>query len=68
MEYEGRSLKSQMKRADRLGAALTLILGDDELAAGEVAVKDMKTGEQTRVARADAVAHCRRAANGTPGV
>lgn len=59
MEYEGRSVKSQMKRADRLGAALALILGDDELAAGVVAVKDMKTGEQARVARAGVVAHCR---------
>ena len=33
MEYEGRSIKSQMKRADRLKAAYALILGDDELAA-----------------------------------
>ena len=33
MEYEGRSIKSQMKRADRLKAAFALILGDDELAA-----------------------------------
>jgi histidyl-tRNA synthetase len=38
-----------------------LILGDDELAAGQVTVKNMKTGEQSRVARADAVAHCRQA-------
>jgi histidyl-tRNA synthetase len=59
MEYEGRSLKSQMKRADRVGAALTLILGDDELASGVVAVKDMTTSGQTRVARADVVAYCR---------
>ncbi len=61
MEYEGRSIKSQMKRADRIGAHLALILGDDELAAGEVTVKNMKTGEQARVARTDAVAHCRQA-------
>ena len=32
----GGSIKSQMKRADRSGAALALILGSDELAAGEV--------------------------------
>ena len=51
MEYEGRSIKSQMKRADRLKAAYALILGDDELAAGVVTVKDMATGEQARVAR-----------------
>lgn len=59
MEYEGRSIKSQMKRADRLGAHLALILGDDELAAGDVTVKNMKTGEQARVARTEVVAHCR---------
>src|SRR5204862_2652097 len=35
MEFEGRSIKSQMKRADRLGARVTLIVGADELARGE---------------------------------
>ncbi len=59
MEYEGRSIKSQMKRADRLKAAYALILGDDELAAGAVSVKDMATGEQARVAREAVVDHCR---------
>ncbi len=58
MEYEGRSIKSQMKRADRLHAALALILGDDELAQGVVTAKDMKTGEQVRVARAEVVEYC----------
>jgi histidyl-tRNA synthetase len=55
MEYEGRSIKSQMKRADRLRAVFALILGDDEIAQGAVTVKDMKTGEQVRVTRADIV-------------
>jgi histidyl-tRNA synthetase len=59
MEYEGRSIKSQMKRADRLQAACALILGDDELAAGEVSVKDMTTGGQSRVRRDAVVEHCR---------
>jgi histidyl-tRNA synthetase len=59
MEYEGRSIKSQMKRADRLQAACALILGDDELAAGEVSVKDMTTGGQSRVRRDAIVEHCR---------
>ncbi len=64
MEYEGRSLKSQMKRADRLKAAFALILGDDELAAGEVSVKDMSAGGQSRVARGAIVEHCRALAAG----
>lgn len=58
MEYEGRSIKSQMKRADRLHAALALILGDNELAQGVVTAKDMNTGEQVRVARTEIVAYC----------
>jgi histidyl-tRNA synthetase len=64
MEYEGRSIKSQMKRADRLKAAFALILGDDELASGVVSVKNMSTGEQTRVSREAAVDHCRALAAG----
>jgi histidyl-tRNA synthetase len=48
----GGSLKSAMKKADRSGAALALILGDDELAAGEVAVKPLRgDGEQERLDR-----------------
>jgi histidyl-tRNA synthetase len=57
MEYEGRSIKSQMKRADRLKAVLTLIIGDDELAAGVVTAKDMRTSEQVRVPRDAVLAH-----------
>ena len=34
MDHEGRGLKSQMKRADKLGARLVAIMGEDELAAG----------------------------------
>ena len=64
MEYEGRSIKSQMKRADRLNAAYALILGDDELAADAVAVKNMATGEQIRTPRAGVVDHCRALAAG----
>lgn len=64
MEYEGRSLKSQMKRADRVGAAFALILGEDELAAGEVSVKDMGTGAQHRVPRPGVIDQCRAFAAG----
>ena len=59
MEYEGRSIKSQMKRADRLQAAFALILGDDELASGAVSVKNMASGEQARVPRDAVIEHCR---------
>ena len=44
-----RSLKAQMKYAGKLGAAYTLILGDDEIAKGTAQLRDMATGEQTEV-------------------
>jgi histidyl-tRNA synthetase len=60
--YDGRSMKSQMKTADRSGARLVAIVGTDELAAGTVTLRDM-TGDRTQrtVARADLVAEVRSA-------
>ena len=51
MEFGARGVKAQMKRADRLGVTHTIIVGGDELLAGKVTVKDMKTGDQTAVQR-----------------
>ncbi|QCT02020.1 histidyl-tRNA synthetase [Paenibacillus algicola] len=48
-DYQGRKMKAQMKSADRLQARYTAILGDDELAKGEIALKSMETGEQRTV-------------------
>lgn len=45
----GRSLKAQMKYADKLGAEYTIVLGDNELSEGVCKIKNMKTGEQTEV-------------------
>ncbi|WP_086427616.1 histidine--tRNA ligase [Staphylococcus cornubiensis] len=44
-DYLSRKLKGQMKQADRLNATYTIVIGDQELEAGEVAVKHMATGE-----------------------
>ena len=41
-----RSLKAQMKEADRLGSRYVLIVGEQEVAAGEATLRDMQTGEQ----------------------
>ncbi|MBX9849943.1 MAG: histidine--tRNA ligase [Rhodocyclaceae bacterium] len=50
----GGSFKSQMKRADGSGAPLAVIIGDDEVAAGEVTLKPLRDAvEQKRVALAD---------------
>ena len=54
MELEVRGVRSQFKRADRVAARVTLIVGGDELARGEVTLRDMATGEQRAIAR-DAV-------------
>lgn len=48
-ELGGRSVKAQMKYADKLGARFTMVLGDNELQEGAAALKDMQTGEQRRV-------------------
>jgi histidyl-tRNA synthetase len=55
MELEARGVRAQMKRADRVDAAVTLIVGGDELARGEVTLREMKTGEQRAIARASAI-------------
>ncbi|MGB3545063.1 MAG: histidine--tRNA ligase [Rubrivirga sp.] len=45
----GRSLKAQMKAADRSGARVALVVGDDELEAGVAQVRDLEFGEQRAV-------------------
>jgi histidyl-tRNA synthetase len=45
----GRSLKAQMKYANKIGADYTLILGDNEIASGRAALRDMKNSTQTEV-------------------
>jgi histidyl-tRNA synthetase len=41
--YDQRSMKAQMKAADRSGARLALIVGAEELAAGEVTIRDLRS-------------------------
>lgn len=45
----GRSVKAQMKYANKLGAAYSMVLGDDETAAGQAELKNMQTGETVSV-------------------
>jgi histidyl-tRNA synthetase len=49
MDFSDKSLKSQMKRANRLGASAVLILGENELETGAAVLRDMVTKEQTTV-------------------
>ena len=59
MELEARGVRAQMKRADRLASRVTLIVGGDELARGEVTLRVMASGEQRPVAREAVVAAVR---------
>jgi len=49
LHLAGGSAKSLFKRADREGVAWVLVLGDDEIAAGEATVKNMRDGGQQRL-------------------
>ena len=49
MDFGDKSLKSQMKRADRLGATHVLIVGDNEIQQGSVILRNMTTKEQTSI-------------------
>ena len=46
MDHQQRSLKSQFKLADKLGAHYVAVLGPDELVAGSVTLRDMQTHEE----------------------
>ncbi len=64
--YDGRSMKAQMKLANRSEAAHAVIIGDDELAAGTIVVKPMRGGEQATIPRADLVRHLTRTPSPDP--
>lgn len=50
--FENRSMKSQMKAADRSGARWAVIVGEDELAAGTILVRPLRdAGDQTSISR-----------------
>jgi histidyl-tRNA synthetase len=55
IDTRGSSLKSQLRRANTLGARLVLILGDSELADGTVQVKDLEARTEERMGRAQAL-------------
>jgi histidyl-tRNA synthetase len=56
-DYLGRSLKAQLKFADKKGVRFLIILGDEELKLGMATVRDMKTGTQQSVSMTGLTAH-----------
>ena len=49
IDHVGRSLKAQMKYADRVKAVYIIVVGDDELASGNARIKNMRSGEETEI-------------------
>ena len=48
-DHMGRSLKAQMKFADKMGFSYNIVVGDDEIESSKAVLKNMKTGEQKDV-------------------
>jgi histidyl-tRNA synthetase len=55
VDYTGRALRAQMREANRLGARAAVLIGEDEMQAGTVTLRDMASGEQQTVPRTDVV-------------
>ncbi len=49
VEYKKRSLKAHLKAADRMGAKICAVIGEEELQNSEIWVKDLETKEERRV-------------------
>ncbi|SPF44989.1 Histidine--tRNA ligase [Syntrophobacter sp. SbD1] len=64
MDYEGRSLKSQMRRAGKSGAGYVLILGEEELMGRQIQLRDMQAKTQMVLSLDDVVESMLRIASG----
>lgn len=54
--FGGGNFKKQFARADKWGARVALLLGEDEVKAGQVVIKDLRRGEQQTLDQAEAAA------------
>lgn len=55
MDYEGRSVKAQFRRADRSGARAVVVFGESEDSRGAVVFRDMAAGSQEEISRGEAM-------------
>lgn len=53
VSFEAKSVKSQLRQANKLGVKTCLLLGQDEMAGGQIVVKDMATGTQQTIGQDD---------------
>ncbi|MBN1497391.1 MAG: histidine--tRNA ligase [Spirochaetes bacterium] len=58
LDPASKGFKAQFKKADREGASLVLVVGENELAAGTYTVKDLKSGEQEAVPAGSIIEYC----------
>lgn len=61
IDYEGRSLKAQMRTADKLGTKLVGLIGDDEIKDDTITLRDMKTKEQRVISQSNFITEIKRA-------
>jgi histidyl-tRNA synthetase len=64
MDHAGRSLKSQMKQANRTQARYVAIIGEDEARTNQVTLKNMSTGEQLLMSADEAINQLKQEMNG----
>ena len=55
IDTKERNLKGQMKYANKLNAAFTCVIGEDEVNSGELTLKNMQTSEQSKVRREELI-------------
>ena len=53
LDYQGKNLKKQFKKADRIAAAFTLVLAEDEIQSESVSIKNMASQEQIKISLKD---------------
>ena len=55
IDYEGKSLKAQMRRAHKLNARYVLIIGEEELKTGRAILRDMEKKDQEEISLSEAI-------------
>jgi len=59
MAFGERSLKSQMREANRLNAEIVIIIADHEIETGVLTIKDLRDGSQEEITASRLIEHLR---------
>ena len=60
VDTQERNLKGQMKYSNKVGVKYSIVIGDDEIESGELTLKNMETGEQTKIVKEEILDKIRR--------